>query len=303
MSLRTLSSGGLSTDTTFEDFGRTENTANLDVGWNGSKVYATVGAEHYMLDLDDDELDQASHKRLELHGEIGTAIPGWERQRAYARYEYATYHFDEAPVFSSSTGTVSDEQILNDAVTHEWWLGVAGPMVSDKTNFVVEGGYGIWNPDTDGLTADDSDFHHFLGHFQVAYKPVDEEDTTYQFDYHDEIGYSAISNYNSSHIGQFSIRHTAIPRRLDIVFSTAFSVIAPSDGPRRKLFEIGIGGTYHLYKQLDLVVRYAFLHQTAKDEIVINSAFEQGGRVFEYTLASDSEFYQNVVEVGLELHF
>lgn len=302
-SLRTLSSSGLHTGHTFKDFGRTENTAKLDVGYNGAKVYATVGAENYFLNLDDHELDQASHTRNEFHGEVGSQIPGWERQRAFVRYAYAIYHFDKAPVISDSAGTLKDKQVLNDAVTQVGYVGISGPMVSEKTQFVAEAGYGAWDPRGGGITADTSHFAHFMGHFQVAYKPVDEQNTTLQFDYHDEIGYSAISNYNSTHTGAFSILHEVIPKRLDVNFTVALSTITPSDGPARKLLETGIGATYHIYKQLDLIVRYAFLHQTARREIVTSSAFEQGGRVYEYTLASDSSFYQNVVEIGLELHF
>jgi len=302
-SLRTLSSGGLNTNHEFNDFGRKENTLNVDAGWNGAKVYATVGVENYFLHLDDHDLDQASHTRNEAHGELGSLIPGWERQKAYVRYEYAAYRFDDAPVINTTTGQITDTQILNDAVTQEGWVGVSGPMISDKTLIAAEVGYATWDPRGGGITADNSHFHNLMTHFQFAYRPVDDQNTTYQFDYHDEIGYSAISNYNSSHIGQFTIMHEAIPKRLDLRFSVALSTIAPSDGPRRKLLETGIGATYHLYKQLDLIARYAFLHQTAHHEIVTTSAFEQGGRVYEYTLASDSSFYQNIVEVGLELHF
>jgi hypothetical protein len=302
-SLRTLSSTSLNTTHTFKEFGRKENTANLDAGWNGPKVYASAGAEMYTLSLDDHELDQASHTRYEFHEEVGSLIPGWERQKAYVRYSYATYHFEEAPVVSSTTGLFADEQVLNDAVKQEGWLGVSGPMVSEKTLFTVEGGYGAWDPRGGGLSGDTTHFAHFMGHFQAAYRPWDDQHTTFQFDYHDELGYSAISNFNFAHIGQFTILHEAIPKRLDLNFSVALSTITPSDGPARKLFETGIGATYHLYKQLDLVARYAFLHQTAHHEIVTQSAFQQGGRVYEYTIASQSSFYQNVVEVGLELHF
>jgi hypothetical protein len=302
-SLRTLTSNGLQTNHTFKDFGRKENTANLDVGWNGPKVFASAGAESYFLNMDDHELDQASHTRYEFHGEVGSLIPKWEQQKAYVRYSYATYHFDSAPVVNGTTGAINDEQVLNDAVTQEGYVGVSGPMISDKTQFVAEVGYGSWDPRGGGITADNSHFAHPLTHFQVAYQPIEEQNTTFQFDYHDEIGYSAISNYNYSHIGEFSIRHEAIPKRLDLRFAVALSTIAPSDGPVRKLMETGVGATYHLYKQLDLIVRYAFIHQTAHHEIVTSSAFEQGGRVYQYTLASDSSFYQNVVEVALELHF
>jgi hypothetical protein len=300
--IRLLGQTGIETVANFHDFGREENTFNFDTGWTGAKVDASVGYENYHLWLDDHELDQAQHTRHNLHGEIGSRVPGWEQQRAYLRYDLWEYRFDEAPVVGLD-GTVSDQQVLNDATVQQTMLGVQGPMVSERTMIRAEAGYASWNPDTNGLAADDTAYHGFMGRFQAVYKPWEDRDSRVSLEYYKSIDYSAISNYNLSHNALLQILHEFVPKRWVGDVSVAFTTTSPSDGPDRKLFEAGAGVTYHVFPQMDLTLRYVFRHQTAKNEIVTNSAFARGGRVYEYSIVSDSAFVQNIVELGVLFQF
>ena len=300
--IRLLQQTGITTVANFNDFGREENTFNLDTGWNGNKVDAAVGYENYHLWLDDHELDQAQHVRHNVHAEIGSRVPGWEQQRAYLRYDLWQYHFDEAPVLQPN-GTFQDEQVLNDATVHQASLGVHGPMISDHTSFRLETGYANWDSDDDGLAADDTDYSGFMGRFEGVYRPWMERNTTISLQYYKSIDYSAISNYNLSHNSLLQILHEFVPKRWEADVSVSFSTTSPSDGPDRKLFEAGAGLTYHPYKQVDVSLRYVFRHQTATDEIVTTSAFSRGARTYEYKVESDSEFVQNIVELGILFHF
>jgi hypothetical protein len=300
--IRLLQQTGITTVADFQDFGREENTFNFDTGWNGAKVDASAGYENYHLWLDDHELDQAEHVRHNFHGEIGSRVPGWEQQRAYLRYDFWQYHFAEAPVLQSD-GTFEDEQVLNDATVHQGALGVHGPMISHRTMFRAEAGYAYWDPHSDGLAADNNDYSGFMGRFQGVYKPWDERNSKVSLEYYKSIDYSAISNFNLSHNSLLQIVHEFVPKRWEADVSLAFTTTAPSDGPKRKLFEAGAGVTYHAYPQMDITLRYVFRHQTASDEIVTKSAFAQGARVFEYQVESQSDFVQNIVELGVLLHF
>jgi hypothetical protein len=300
--IRLLQQTGITTVASFHDFGREENTFNFDTGWQGNKVDASIGYENYHLWLDDHELDQAEHGRHNVHGEVGSRVPGWEQQRAYLRYDLWKYHFAEAPVLQPN-GTFADEQVLNDATVHQGALGVHGPMISERTSFRLEGAYTNWDSDDDGLAADDSDYSGFMGRFQGVYQPWDDRKSRISLEYYKSIDYSAISNYNLSHNALLQILHEFVPKRWEADVSVSFSTTSPSDGPDRKLFETGAGLTYHPYKQVDVTLRYVFRHQTAKNEIITTSAFSQGNRTYEYQVESNSEFVQNIVELGLLIHF
>ncbi len=300
--IRLLQQDGISNVDQFDDFGRKENLFNLAVGWIGAKTDATLGYERYNLWLDDKSLQQADHVRQDFYAEVGTKVPGWEQQRMYARYDVWLYHFGRAEVLNSD-GTTSDAQILNDATVQKGAIGIEGPMISEKTMFLAEAAYESWNPNTQGLSSDTTSYAGFMGHVKAAYKPWDEQNTIFSFEYQKTLDYSAISNFNEEHTGILTVKHEIIPKRLDSDFNISLTTTSPSDGPDRKLLETGAGLTYHLYKQFDISLRYVFRHQTARNEIVTSSAFASGARVFEYQVKSDSEFYQNIVELGFLLHF
>lgn len=302
--IRLLANTGIETVANFHDFGREENTFNFDVGWQGAKVDANVGYENYHLWLDDHELDQAQHERHNVHAEIGSRVPGWEQQRAYLRYDIWAYRFDEAPVLQPDGVTFEDEQVLNNATVQQGALGVHGPMISDKTMFRAEAAYTNWDAHDDGLAADSSDYSGFMGRVQAVYRPWGEERASrISFEYYKSIDYSAISNFNLSHNALMQVLYEIVPKRWEADASVAFTTTSPSDGPDRKLFETGAGITYHAYPQMDVTLRYVFRHQTAKNEIVTNSAFSRGGVTYEYQIESQSDFVQNIVELGVLIHF
>ena len=50
-------------------------------------------------------------------------------------------------------------------------------------------------------------------------------------------------------------------------------------------------------------VRYVFRHQIGHHEIRTVSNFQRGDILYTYEVRSDSDFYQNIVELGFLLHF
>lgn len=303
-SIRLLRQDGITQVKGFEDFGRTENTFNFDVGIHGpeSPMDASVGYEHYNLWLSDDELDQAQHSRDNLHAEIGTLVPGLEPLRAFARYDYSQYRFDEAPISNVQGEVVAKEQILNDANVNKGTLGVE--TRNDKVEARYEFAYENWDPQKgSGLSGDTRNFAGVLNTVLLAYKPWDERNTKFQFSFEQTLDYSAISNYNAYQTAMLSVLHEVVPQRLDADATVAFTTTNPSDGPYRKLLETGFGLTYHLFKQADLTFRYLYRHQTAHHELETNSTFERGDLAYSYTIRSDSAFYQNIVELGFQVRF
>jgi hypothetical protein len=298
----------LSTVNSFDDFERTENSYNFDVGYNGAGGFdGSVGYEYYHLDLADPDLRQASHRRQNVHAEIGHEVPGWEEQRGFIRWDYWNYSFGKASVHSGPNGSLTENrQLLNDADVNRGVIGVEGPMISDKTLIRAEMGYETWDPqDQAPQGGDRSQFSKWVGAFRMAYRPwdVNERNTVFQLEYQRRVGYSAISNYNAEHFGQFSIKHEWIPKRLDTDFSISYTVTNPSNGPERVLLETGVGATYHLFPQFDVTLKYLYRHETASDEIVTNSAFSRGPALYQYEIRSNGTFYQNIVELGFLLHF
>ncbi len=286
----------------FNDFGRTENTANVDAGFNGAECDASLGYENYHLWLSDHALDQAQHVRHDVHAEVGTVVPGMETARVFARYDYAWYRFDKAPVTDALGNSVGDAQILNDADVNKGTLGFTAH--NDKVELRAESAYENWRPlHHSGLSGDTNEFAGVVSHVQVAYKPWEERETKFQLEFVQSIDYSAISNFNSDQTVMFSVQHPVIPQRLDADFDVSFTTTNPSQGPYRKLLETGFGLTYHAYKQVDVTFRYLFRHQTAHNEIETVSDFQQNGNLYEYHLSSDSAFYQNIVELGVLVHF
>jgi len=302
-SIRLLRQDGITTVKNFNDFGRTENTFNVDGGINGPEADASIGYEHYNLWLSDHALDQAQHVRQNFHGVLGSLVPGGpEALRVFVRYDYTMYRFDDAPIRNAFGRVIRNEQILNDADVNKGTIGAE--WRNEKIETLVEAAYENWKPlSGSGLSGDTSQFSGVVSHAQIAYRPWEERSTKFQLSFVQSIDYSAISNFNSNETATFSVLHEVIPNRLDGDFTVSFGTTNPSDGPYRKLFETGVGLTYHLYKQADLSLRYLFRHQTAHHEIVTNSDFQRGTTLYSYQVSSDSAFYQNIVELGLLLHF
>lgn len=305
--IRQLRRDGLGTIRTFRDFSRTENTANLDVGYNGNLVDVTVGYEHYQLLLQKAELRQAEHTRQNVHVEAGMPCPEWEAQRVFMRWDYWNYNFARADVYDTDSGLSShSEQILNDADVFRGVIGIEGPMISDKMAIRIENGYESWSPGKEAPQGGDRNhFSKWVGLVRAAYSPWDESErnTKFQLQYKRSVGYSAISNFNAEHDVRFSVFHEVMPKRLDADMTIAFTSTVPSNGPVRHLVEAGVGATYHMYKQFDVSLRYLIRHETTNKEIETNSAFEKGNNLFQYRIQSNGAFVQNIVELAFLLHF
>ncbi len=333
--VRLIAADQLATEKEFEDFKRTENTFRASGGYNANKADISGGFEHYELELDDEQLSQADHFRRNYWIEVGTALPGAQEKRVYARYDLWDYEFNDSPLsFRQITRTnalgvevtvgeplVGGDQVLNNALHHRWVVGMEGMLFSKKLRGTIEAGYQYWDADDDGTTADDSDFQGFAGRFQLAYKPWAEKSTRFQWAYDRSLSYSSISNYSATHDTTFTILHDIIEDQLEADLSISWNRTAPSNGPTRMLIESGLGLTYKVTDNLDLNFRYLYRHQQSEDEIVINSAFTKTIRddngtpgnpdddstvqatTFDYTSKSDGDFYQNVLQLGFDLHF
>jgi hypothetical protein len=300
--IRVLGQTGITGIKHFNDFGRTENTFSFDTGIHGNEVDASVGYERYNLWLSSEDLQQAQHSLQTFRGEVGAIVPGTEGVRAYVRYEFGQIRFDEAPIHDAKGHKVGNAQILNDGDINKGTIGAE--WHNEKIDVLAESAYENWKPRLgSGLSGDTNQFAGVVSHVQLAYKPWEEQNTKFQLEYVQTVDYSAISNFNANQTVTFSVQHEIIPKRLDGDFNISFTNTNPSDGPYRKLLETGCGLTYHMYKQLDLTARYLFRHQTAHGEIITNSDFQQGDTLYSYQIASDSAFYQNIVELGFVLHF
>lgn len=301
--IRVLGQTGIAGVKKFNDFGRTENTFNFDTGITGNQCDASIGYERYNLWLSDHELDQAQHYRHDVHGEVGVTVPGTEAVRAYARYEFGQIRFDDAPLHDTNGHTVGTAQILNDGDINKGTLGAE--THNDKIEAMAESSYENWKPRLgSGLSGDTNQFSGVVSHVRLAYRPWENRPKTkFQFEFIQTVDYSAISNFNVNQTGTISVLHQIIPDRLDADCNVSFTTTNPSDGPYRKLLETGCGLTYHMFKQTDLTFRYLFRHQTAHHEITTNSDFQSGDNLYSYQVQSDSSFYQNIVELGLLLHF
>lgn len=305
---RFLSQNNVSTISQFRDFERDENTANLDIGYEGGRIDAEIGYENYKLDLDDDEFQSVDHTRHTWHAEVGTELPFWAEKRGYLRYDFALYKFDRAPVLAAAGNVVRNEKKLNDADVHRAVIGLEGLVYSQKLRGVVEAGYLSWDPRSDSISGDTNSHNGIVGRAQLAYKPFEERKTQFQFSYDRVLGYSSISNFNASHQVLVSVIHDLVPERWDLDGSVSFIRTEPSDGPDRNLYELGLGVVYHVFPQLDVSLRYLGRYQESNNEIVIQSAFEptagpRAGQTVFYELQSDGDFYQNILELGVTLKF
>ena len=301
---RFLARDGIGTISTFRDFERDENTANLDIGYEGGRVNAEVGYTNYSLELEDNEFQTAGHSRHTWHAEADAELPFWAEKRGYVRYDFSLYKFDRAPVLSRRGTVLRHEKSLNDADVHRAVVGVKGLMFSQKLRGQVEAGYLTWDPRSDSTSGDTTSYNGIVGRAKLAYKPFEERKTQFQFSYDRVLGYSSISNFNASHQVLVSVIHDIVPKRWDFDGSVSFVRTEPSDGPTRNLYELGLGVVYHVFPQMDLSFRYLGRYQESSDEIAIRSAFGRpnGSTVF-YELQSDGDFYQNILELGLTLHF
>ena len=306
-----LRDDGATSLATFQDFERDEKRAKFTTGYEGGQVDGKVAFEYYGLSLDDSEFSQADHLRYTYSSEVGTELPWWQEKRGFLNYEFRQYKFGRSDVLDVNGNRVGRTQVLNNGDVHRIVAGVEGALFTQRLTGRIEAGYIGWDARSDGESGDNNDYNGFAGGFRVAYKPFEERKTQFQIAYDRDLGYSTISNYNKKHDVVLSFIHDIIPNRLDGDASIAFTRTEPSDGPDRNLWELGLGLTYHLYEQLDVSFRYLMRYQDSKDEIKVTSAFDLDandgvpgpGRIVEYQLSSDGDFWQNILELGITLRF
>lgn len=309
----------------FDEFERIENTANLDMGYRGNNTDWQVGFEHYILQLDDQQLRQAEHTRRNFHVEVGANLPWFQEKRGYVRYDLWTYRYGHrsgkltlnrnffGPVASNNV-IPNETRALNNAEVHRIVTGVNGFFLARKLQGRGEIGYMEWDADNsgrgvNGLSRDNNDYHNIVGLVEAAYKPWDERPTTFQFSYANGAYSSAISNFRVQHKFLFSVLHEFIPKRLRGDFSVGFTRNSVSEGPKNDLWEIGFGLNYSLFEQLDVSLRYLWRHSISQNELFIQGAIGRqlnpGGAVYRvfFESESDGDYEQNVVELGATLSF
>lgn len=288
----------------FDEFGRTEVTALLDVGYvHSDQVRGFIGYENYHLVIEDDALEQAAHTRHNIHAEGQTDLQRWgfAEKTGYVRYDYWKYRFHRSeiarpglipnPIPGQGPTPYTDDpdtaKILNDADVHRIVFGARGLIFSRRIQGQVELGYLGWDSESNGEVADSSDFREVVGGFKFAYRPHDERETQFQISYNRGATYSAISNFNATHEVEFNATHEFIAKKLDGDFTLSFTRVEPSDGPSRDLYEGGFGLTYHLFKQADLTFRYLIRAQEGSHEIENVAALARKNLLVSYATSSD----------------
>jgi hypothetical protein len=281
-----------------------EAHADVVAGWRGNMFDARVGYEYDWVRFDDEFYEQADHDMHTVKGEVGMNPSFQPQGRLFLKGKYSDLSYDKG--------------VLNDAKIWEGRVGFEGPLFSKRLRFYVDGGIKYWDSqDTGGFTftnaQDESEFREnpdtddftdpvWLG--RVAFTPWEHRKTMFQLETGRDVGWSAISNYRVDTYVMFTVFDEIIPKKLDVDMAVSYSWHDPSDGPYRKLFEIGAGLTYHLVPQVDLYARYLFRNQRSSDEIAVTFVEpNSGGGLDSVTLRSDGDFYQNIFSLGFMIWF
>ena len=197
-----------------------------------------------------------------------------------------------------------DTQALNDGDRKRLVLGLEGAFLSKKVAGRIEAGYRSWDVDPDsGASGDRTQKHGAVGRVELAYQPWAERKTRIQLAYERTSEASAIANFNDVHRGTVSLLHPLVPRTVDADLTLGFTRTDASEGPRSRLFDLGVGVVYHPFDQVDVSLRYLYRYNDSRDELVIESSFARGAREFVFISHSDGDFFQNVVELGVDIRF
>ncbi len=281
----------------FRHFERVESSVRADAGYDRNRLDASIGGEWYRMRLEDQELRQGEYDRTNVHALAGYDLPWFQDKHVYARGDLDMFRPSDRAVGGTA-------QALNDGDRLRVVAGVDGNVFSKKVAGRLEAGYMAWDPDRgSGLSGDTSRFNSPVGKAELAYQPWSERKTTFQLAYERTAEASAISNFNSIHRGTLSVRHPIQPGKLDGDMSFGVTTTRASEGPDSKLFDFGVGVTYHWFKQVDVTLRYALRINHSDHEIEIQSSFVRGGREFIYVSRSNGDFTQNVLELGLDIGF
>ena len=283
----------------FLKFERTEWEIHGDAGYRYNRLDAMVGAEYFVLRLADDELRQAEYDRTNFHVEAGYSVPQFQDRRVFVRVDLNYYRPNDRAVGGSS-------QALNDGNDVRAIAGVEGAFFSEKLFGRVGIGYEAWDPKTNsGLSGDTQSFNSVVGEVELGYRPWEERNSQVQLTYNRGTDASAISNFNDIEEGTISFSHEVVPKRWDAIASFGFTRTLASEGPRSKLYDAGLGVTYHWFEQVDVSLRYSYRFSDSWNELFIESSFtsQSDGRTYSYTSESDGDFYSNTFELALDVNF
>ncbi len=283
--------------TQFDDFGRTENLLEAEVGYDYGRLDAKLGGDWKLLRLDDRELRQAEYDRYGGGIEVGYDLPWIQNKRAFIAGDFDKFSPEDR------AGDAGDLQALNSGDRKRAVVGVEGELFSKKISGRIEAGYLSWAPDDDGTSADRNHFNAPAGLVELAWKPWSDQKTQFQLSYERAADASAIANFNATHKGTISMSTEVVPRSVDLDVSFGFTRTDPSEGPNSRLYDFGVGVTYHAFEQADFNVRYAFRYADSSNELFIESSFQRNGRQYSFISHSDGDFYANVLELGFDLRF
>jgi hypothetical protein len=289
-----------------------------EIRWNEISAHATFGYRTnvwdvragYRFDYIDfskdfySQADQSGHTGML---EVGCAPPALGGARVFVRGEYTDLDFDEG--------------LLNDAEIYDVRVGFDGSipsLFSRKLRFYLEAGVRIWDSEQTGSfefrnssgevinreNPDTDDFAGFVWLARIVYQPWQEQQTRFQFETSRNVVWSAISNFRSDYRVELSAFHELLPRKLDVDATVSWSRYDPSDGPHRYMIEAGAGVRYHLLEQVTLFARYLFRNQRGRKELEITFIDPDApGGPQQVDLRSDSDFHQNIFQVGIEITF
>ncbi len=281
----------------FRSFERNELELRAAAGYRHNLLDASLGSEYFRRRLTDSELRQAEYERKNIHGEVGYELPWFQEKRAFVRADFDQFEPGDRAVSGS-------DQALNDGDRFRIVAGVEGAFLSKKLMGRVAAGYEAWDSDVNtGLSGDTNDFNSMVGEVELAYRPWEERNTQFQFTYERTTEASAISNFNSIHRGTISASHEIVPRKWDADLSFGFTRTEASEGPRSKLYDVGMGITYHWLKQVEVSLRYTYSYSDSWKEISIISSFSRGGRDYIYVSESNGDFFVNTIALAVDVRF
>jgi hypothetical protein len=285
--VRDLTLPGFPTGDEISQLNRHRFQANAGVRYLGNSF--DVGG-YYDFDtylFDDRFFEQADHRKHRVALDVGVNPPFIPDKRVFVIARYSDYTFDKG--------------FLNDAEVQDYRIGIDGSVLTKKLDLYLDAGWLIWDHKDTGLLADDSDYSGGVGLLQLAFQPWVTRKTKFQVELGRDVTWSAIANYRVEDKILFQVVEELVPRKLDGDVTASYGNYRPSDGPKRRLLEIGVGLFYHVYRQMDLTLRYLYRQQWGYDENTLTSLDPDTG--LPVTIETNGDFYQHVISLGLELNF
>ena len=280
LEVKNLNAISLPTLKAVKELERWENRFAARVGYSGNVPFGEIGYANELYSFKDDLFESADHMEHTFRVRAGAHV--LEDKDVYVEGRLRILDFDK--------------RILNDAEVFEAVVGFDGIIISRKLKVNAEVGYVRWESSTNGATADDSDHEGAMGMLRAVFRPFPERNLQVQLEASRRLAWSAIANFRIDDTVMLSVVYEILPKRLDVDATAAISNHNESDGPDRTLLEGSVGLVYHLFKQVDVSLRYQMRRQNSWDELVILAG---PGLVF----ASDGDFRQNIFSLGIDVQF